>query len=89
MEMEARTIFLATDGRHRSLGRGDHVDMTSRMASKLQALGTRGWVAILSGDYYGQRPVKLSRVHGVGGPTDELWASAVDAFMAERARLAT
>ena len=84
-----RTVFLATDGRHTPLGRGGNVDIQDSMIARLRSLGRRGWVAILSGDYYGNHPVALSRVHGVEGATDGEWAAAVTAFMAERERKQT
>ena len=83
---ETRTIFLAADGRHTTLGRGDDIEMPDYLAETIIAAGVRGWVAILSGDYHGDGPLQLARVHAVVPTSNNRWPVAVERFMAARER---
>ena len=80
-----RTIFLASDGRHVTLGSGDDVEMCDTALEQVRAQGLRGWVVIMVGDYHGRRSVELSRVHAVEGAAVEDWPTAMEAFMVARA----
>jgi hypothetical protein len=81
---DTTTIFLSTDGRHTTLGRGDAVEASDDLIAAAAAAGIAGWVAILTGRYYGKRKVTLARVHGVNGADDSQWDAAVAAFDAIR-----
>jgi hypothetical protein len=77
---ETRTIFLATDGRHHTLGRGDAVEPSEHFVELVTAGGQPGWIAILSGNPNGKRKVSLARVHAMNGAQDGQWDAAVAAF---------
>ena len=62
-----RTTFLASDGRHLTVGSGDDVEMSDTALEQVRSNGLRHWATIMVGDYHGRRPVKLSRVHAVEG----------------------
>ena len=83
---EIRTIFLAADGRHTLLGRGDDIEMPDHLAETIRAAGVRGWVAIMAGDYYGDGPMQLARVHAVVPTSNNRWPAAIGRFMAARER---
>ncbi|MCQ8279832.1 hypothetical protein NFI95_15415 [Acetobacteraceae bacterium KSS8] len=81
---ETFTIFLATDGRHTIIGRGDAVEASSDLREAVEKGGVAGWIAIMTGHYYRRDKVKLARVHALGGATDGQWDAAVEAFDAIR-----
>ena len=83
---EIHTIFLAADGRHTTLGRGDDIDMPDHLAETIRAAGVKGWVAIMAGDYHGKGPMQLARVHAIVPTPEEHWPPAVAAFMVMRER---
>ena len=71
------TIFLATDGRYVTLGRGDACEMSAATLAGVCAQGLRGWVAVA--DHRGRTPT-LARVHALQGALDTEWRAASDAF---------
>ena len=79
-----RTIFLCTDGRHVTLGRSADHEPVDTVAAEVRALGHRGFIAVMSGDYYGGRGVKLSRGTAVDACPYE-WDAAVTLFHKHRA----
>ena len=83
---EIRTIFLADDGRHTTLGRGDAVELPDEVAETIRAARVQGWVAIASGDYFGAGAMHVARVHAVIPTRDELWTAAVERFNDARDR---
>ena len=44
-----RTIFLASDGRHVTLGSGDDVDISDTAPEQVRNQRLHGWVAIMAG----------------------------------------
>ncbi|MGI4793092.1 MAG: hypothetical protein ACRYG8_03200 [Janthinobacterium lividum] len=78
--MTDTTIFLATDGRHTTLGRGDAVDMPLETLNAICANGLQGWLTILTGDYYRRGKISLARVHSINGAADADWDAAVALF---------
>lgn len=79
-----RTIFLATDGRHVTLGRGADHELPDEIARQVRSLGLRGFVATLAGDYHGGRTVDLFRSSAVDACPSE-WDAAVSRFHGIRA----
>lgn len=79
-------IVLGTDGRHASIGRArepDEEDL-AQVSAALVAAGEHGWLAVLYGDYYGRRGVRLEVMRPLtpGAPTDPSFAVA--AFLDKR-----
>ena len=79
---EKRWIVLAEDGRHSTIGR--HTDPTEddleRAAASLRAASLGGWLAVMEGEYYGQRSrVELLQVRELN-PSRVRWEDAETAF---------
>ena len=83
---DLRTIFLATDGRHVTIGRGDDHDLPPEVLKAIQAQKMRGWLAVMDGSPYGRRAPKLSLVHAVEGATAAEWDTAVASLNQSRPR---
>ena len=84
---EWRSIILADDGRHASLGRDaepSEAEITSA-ATALQAQGLGGWLTIMEGSYHRQGKVFLTSIREVATARCD-FAEAVSAF--QRMRLA-
>jgi hypothetical protein len=79
--MTDRTIFLATDGRYVTVGRGE-VEASPALRMSIAAQGLRGWVAAMSGSTYAKRAPKLAQVEAIGGEPGE-WNAAVAALLAD------
>ena len=79
-----RTVFLATDGRHVTIGRGDDHDLPPDVLTAIQAQQLRGWLAVMDGSPYGRKQPKLSRIHAVEGATDAEWDTAVASLYQSR-----
>lgn len=79
-------IVLGADGRHVSIGRAREPDAEDleRVAAGLRDAGQEGWLALLYGDYYGTRGVRLDVLRPLtpGAPADS--SVAVAAFLDRR-----
>jgi hypothetical protein len=85
-DQQTTWIVLGTDGRHVSIGRHrkpDEDDL-ARASAALVAAGQDGWLAVLYGDYYGTRAVRIDVLRPLtpGTPTDS--SLAVAAFLNRR-----
>jgi hypothetical protein len=81
---DPRTIFLATDGRYVTAGRGD-VALSDVTLDGIKQQGLRGWSAILSDSMFARKAPTVTMVDAIGGEPGE-WAGAVAALMAGRKR---
>lgn len=85
-EQKTTWIVLCADGRHVSIGRAREPDAEDldRAAVALQAAGQEGWLAIVYGDYYGARGVRVDVLRPLtpGAPADS--SLAVAAFLDRR-----
>ena len=79
-------IVLGADGRHVSIGRAREPDAEdlARMSEALAAAGQEGWLAVLYGDYYSARGVRVDVLRPLtpGAPSDS--SLAVAAFLDKR-----
>lgn len=74
------TIFLATTGRHVTIGRGDDLELPAVTHAAIRAQGLRGWLTVMDGSPYGGPTPRLARVHPVDGAGDDEWDAAVANF---------
>lgn len=94
---ERRWVVLGGDGRHVSVGRytDPSEEEIQRMEQDLHSQGLTGWLAIVSGDYYGPGQIEIVQVRPLVVPQDDregdmdadLWSTAVARFREFRAAM--
>lgn len=80
--MDTRTILLAEDGRHVTLGRytGPDEAEIATITAKLAETGQGGWLATMSGSYYSKRgKLRVEALRQIGKPT-KLYTEALVEF---------
>lgn len=85
MSTEPRTLILADDGRHVTLGHNSQPTEAeiAAAADALRAQGIGAWLVEMTGSYYGRGKVALRMVREVAAPRAE-YAAAEAAFQAAR-----
>jgi hypothetical protein len=83
--LDTRWIVLGTDGRHVSLGRASDPSPQEieQAETALLQQGLSGWLAVMSGDYFGKTSPSLMMVRPLGTPKQP-FSEAVGWFLAKR-----